>query len=110
MYPLPPAFTKAATIANGETTSGAVDLEHATVVGLRWPAAFTGSKITFTASSTPDGTYVAVVDTGGTTVEVAAAAAKVTGLIPDLASLRWVKIVSDAAEGAERAFTFICKA
>ena len=110
MYPLPPVAAKTVTIANGADTSSAADLEHFTVIGIRWPASFTGATVTFLASDTGGGTYVELVDSSGTAVSVTVAAGKVTGYIPDLAGIRFVKVKSASAEAAERSVVFICKA
>lgn len=92
----------AATIANGATTSGAVDLTGTTLVGLHMPAAFTATAVTFTVAESAGGTYRTLYSAGAD-VTITVAAAKYVALDPSVfAGARFIRIVSGAAEGAAR--------
>lgn len=102
----PPYMTQTATIANGQTTSNAIDKLHYRITALHMPAAFTGASISFLAAPTASGTYQQVVDEAGAPIAVTATAGKVIALdqiAPELSSLRFIKLVSSGAEGADRA-------
>lgn len=93
-----------ATIASSGTESTAVDLRGNTLCGIEFPSAFTGTEITFLVSDSIDGTFVELQDQFGNDITVAAAASKnreVDAL--SLLRARFVKIVSNASEAAERA-------
>lgn len=90
------------TIANGQTVSNSVDLGEGALVGIQMPAAFTGVALTLQASHN-DSTYVQVTSKDGTAYTITVAASKYITLPPaDLAGLRYVKLVSGAAEGGAR--------
>ncbi len=55
-----------ATIANGQTDSGAIDLTGLELVGLFAPAGFDGTQLKFSAAPAIDGAYVTVQDGNGT--------------------------------------------
>jgi hypothetical protein len=94
-----------AVIANGGTTSSAVDVRgfnrYAFELG-----DFTGATFTIHGSRTPDGTFREVVGSTGTALSVTATDGKLITLSSDqndqLAPLHWLKIVSAGAEAAER--------
>lgn len=89
------------TIANGGTTSGAVDARNHAMFSLAMPAAFTGATISFLVS--PDNvTYQALYDDTNTQVTVTVAAARTYDLPAALASAHWFKVVSAASEAADR--------
>lgn len=92
-----------AKIAASGTTSGAVDLGHATLCGIYVPASFTGTTLTFTASDTATGTFAPVKDGAGAAVSKTVAAGDYIYIDPVLfAGIRHLKIVSGSAEAAER--------
>lgn len=93
-----------ATIANAGTTSNAIDLGSATVVGMYIPSEFTGTAITFTACTTATGTFQPLKDGAGAAVSKTVAASDYIYLDPTIfAGIAFVKLVSDSAEAADRA-------
>lgn len=91
-----------ATIANGGTTTAAIDLGGRKLSSITTPAAFTGTAIAVHASDTFDGTY-AVITTEDGAVSITVAAAGVYALDDELFKrYRFIKLVSNAAEGAAR--------
>jgi hypothetical protein len=99
-----------ATIAASGTTSGAVDLGHATLCGIYVPSSFTGTALTFTASETADGTFAPVKDGAGAAVSKTVAAGDYIYLDPViLAGVRFLKIVSGSTEGAARELTLAAR-
>lgn len=92
-----------ATIAATGTTSNAVDLLGYDVVAVRMPAAWDLATISFTTSE--DGvTYVPVKKEDGTALSLTVAASDWT-VVPEAYTRgfgRFVKVVSSAAQAAER--------
>lgn len=89
-----------ATIANGASQSGAIDVSDYVIAAIQMPTSWTTAAITFLASATKDGTYYPVYDDAGTEVTIAsanAAASRVIvnkAVIEQLAGLRWIKLRS----------------
>lgn len=86
------------TVASGGTTSGALDLHGCTPVGFFLPSTFDGTTIKLTASTTIDGTYVAVQDGAASPADItyttSAASKYVAVTNPDaLLGLRFIKVV-----------------
>ena len=83
-----------ATIAVGQTVSGAVDLSATFLTALIIPANFDGSQITFEVSN--DGTnFYAYRNTSNTVIIATVTAGSAMGIVPsDFASWRYIKIVS----------------
>lgn len=108
----PQVDTKTATIANGGSLSGAINLGYQRLVALVMPAAWTAAGITFQAS--PDGvTYTDVYDATGAEYSVTVGASH-TVIIPvaDLIGMRFLKIRSGTSgtpvnQGAARAITVV---
>lgn len=99
-----------ATIANGATTSGAVDLKNKTLVGIEFPAALTGTSVSFTVARHGSTTFLPLYTSAGTRVSVTFTASSHIGLLAsDFAGCEQVKIVSSASEGAERSITLISR-
>lgn len=72
-----------ATIANGQSLSGAVNLGNRVVVGLLMPATWTAADLTFQASI--DGTtYADMYDIGGNEVTAVADASQYIAISPSL--------------------------
>jgi len=96
-----------ATIANGQTTSGAVDSRGRTLVALLMPAAFTGATVSYSVSF--DGiTYREFYDANNTKVVHTVAANRHIGIPPvDFSGCRFIKAISASAEGAERQLQLI---
>lgn len=98
-----------ATIDNGATTSGAIDVGGMSLVGIKFPAAFTGTTVTFTMCDTLGGTYVPVYNASGA-VSYTIAQARYYAIAPaDFSGIRYLKIVSGSAEGAARTLVLSLK-
>lgn len=98
-----------ATIASSGTTSGAIstgiiNFEGTQLHGLEFPAAMTGTTMTFTGSRSSDGTYVTLKEVGGASnYSVTVSASSFVPLDPRVfATFPFIKLVSGSAEGAER--------
>ena len=94
-----------AIIASSGTKSGAVIVANDTQpVALDMPAAFTGTAVTFEASTDGGTTFNAVMEVGGAAAySVTVAASKFVPLDPRVfAGVGAFKVVSGSAEGAER--------
>lgn len=99
-----------ATITSGQQDSAAVDLKDFTLCGFFTPAALTGTALSFKACATVGGTYVPVHDAAGTLISKTVAAARYTPLNPeDFAGLRYIKVRSGSAEGADRIITLAAR-
>jgi hypothetical protein len=98
-----------ATIANGATVSGAVDLGAATVTGIQMPAAFTGTTLTFQVSA--DGsTYVPLYDSSGTLQSMTVAVSCGYSLNPTVfAGWPYLKVVSGSAQVGSVAITLLTR-
>lgn len=101
------------TIANGATVSAAVDLGGHMLCGIQMPAAFTGTTISFQASTTPPDysrdasgpapTFVPVHDAAGAAVTYTVGASRYVAFDPAIFSgIRQLKIVSSLTELAAR--------
>ena len=91
------------TVADGGTTSGAVDTSEHEVVGIYLPTGLDGTTVAFTASpaqSDADQPFVAVRNAAGAYSQTVAAGAyqAIDPLL--LAGARWVKVVVAAQLGA----------
>ena len=101
----------AATIASGQTASSAVDLAGTALVGISLPAAFTGTALTFSAALTVDGTYQSVRDGAGNAISKTVAQGQYIPIDPALFhGVRFLKVTSGSAEGADRVVTLVSKA
>jgi hypothetical protein len=102
--------SKAFAIANGGTTSGVVDLGGSApeYIAIETPAALTGTALAVHTSPTPTGTFKPLY-ADGDAVSIAIGTSRVIGICgaeaDALMACRYVKFVSNAAEGAARAFT-----
>lgn len=97
------------TIANGGTTSAAIEARAYAIYGLIFPAALTSTAMTFTVAEKVDGTYTALYDSTGTAVSVTVAASRAFDLPSALASWPYFKIVLGSAEGAARTLYLVAK-
>lgn len=96
------------TILSGATVSNAADFHSTTFSGIVLPAAFTGTALTFQVS--PDGVdYQLLYGPTGAAVSLTVAGATpartysfTADVANELSHWRWVKVVSNAAEGADR--------
>lgn len=94
------------TIASSGTDSTEVDLQGMTLCGFYMPAAFTGTAMTFKAASSSGGTFLPVEDGFGVTISKTVSASKYIKVDPvDFSGVRFLKLVSGSAEGAERTIT-----
>lgn len=98
------------TILSGGTVSDEAPV-HSAIIGIVMPAAFTGTALTFQGSA--DGQlFQQVFDDTGAALSVTVAAGRCVGLdtkaLP-LASWAFIKLVSNAAEGADRVITLCYK-
>lgn len=98
-----------ATISSGQTTSGIVDTLGATILQIELPATFDGTALTFLTSS--DGsTFQEYRNINDVVVSITCTQAKNYGLAAqDFFPTRYIKIVSNAAESADRAIRLVPK-
>lgn len=106
------SYNLTATIASSGTTSGVIDLGGATLCGIIVPAAMTGSAISLQMSNDDTGTFVAVQDGAGSDLSLAIAASKYVPFsnLTLMAGLRFIKLVSNSTEAAERTITLVTRA
>ena len=102
------------TIANGESLSGAVDLNGMALVGLIMPAAWTAANLTV-ALSIDNSTYNNLYDSNGNEYLITAAASRRI-IVPasDLPAVKWLKIRSGTsgaavAQGGARVITLLAR-
>lgn len=104
------AYGVAATIANGQQTSGAVDLKNKTLVAVALPAALTGVALTFFAATSLAGTYKEVTDGAGTAYSVVVAADKCVPVdTAKFLGVRFLKVKSGSAEGGARTLELLVR-
>lgn len=105
------AYNQTAVIANSASESGVVDLSGATLCGLIMPAAFDGTTLTFSSSTSATGTFQNLYDANGNQISATIAASRNIALNPaDFAGVRYLKIISNSAESAERTITISARA
>jgi hypothetical protein len=104
-------ISAAATLLASTEKTAAIDLSGFTLVGIKLPATFTGTAITFEASDAIDGTFVAVKSTtSGTALSYTVAQNTWVALDPkDFYGLNFIKIVSGSDEAANRALVLSLK-
>lgn len=87
-----------ATIDNGESLSGEVDLTRHRIRAIHMPSAWTAANLTFQAAAYPSGTFNDVYDDAGNELQITAAASRAILLTSDadkqIANLGVVKIRS----------------
>lgn len=98
-----------ATIANGGTTSGAIDIRNASIIGIITPSALTGTAITITVSDSQGGTYVPLRSSGSSAISLTVATGGAYPLSVNVEPWSWMKLVSGSAEAAERSITVVMK-
>jgi len=95
--------TETWTIANGQTVSDAIYKQHLDLVGLVLPT-LTGANVSFQGSQ--DGVNYAAISYEGSAVSFAKAGGNhITCHDKWFRGIPYVKIVSDASEGAERSIS-----
>ncbi len=102
------------TIASGQTVSGLADIGGSTLVGVLFPAAMTGTSISFkTAFLSTDliANVSAVYDNAGALVTVTKVNSAVCNVPPaNVAAIgRQVAVLSNGTEGADRIVTLIVR-
>jgi hypothetical protein len=97
-----------ATIANGQTVSSVIALKGFSLVGIKVPAAFTGTALTISMCDTEGGTYVPVKSTAsGTAFSQTVTTSSYYAIDPALTQgAAFIKLTSGSAEGGAR--TLVC--
>lgn len=99
------------TIANGGTTTAAVDLSTTRLVGFVAPSAWTASTLKVQGSI--DGSnFFDIYDSTGTQVSSWSAITATVGYNTDIVNMlnwRWVRLVAGSAQGAARVFTLLSR-
>lgn len=100
--------TRTVTILNGGTVSSGIDLSEMVLVGMQLP---TVTGVSFTFQGSHDGvTYGPVKKIDGTAYTVAAVTSDLVVIPPaDLSGIRFLKVVSGGAEGAERVIVLLVR-
>jgi hypothetical protein len=92
------------TIASGQTVSGSIDKGSLELAGVQLPATFTGTGVTFQTSN--DNVTFQALEWEGAAVDFTTSQGKNISWDPaKFAPWRYIKIVSDGAEGAARTLT-----
>lgn len=97
--------TVTATVADGQTVSGAVDLEDYTEIAVITPSGFTTGDIRFQASNILAGTYVPVLDGDNDRLRIKDAVASKCYVLPleeigEIMALRFLKLDCGAAQAS----------
>lgn len=101
--------TNAVTIAQGASTSSAINLSSMGFVGFITPASLTGTAFTFTGSI-DDSTYTALYNSDNTAYSITVGTSRYYCLNPaDFLGMKYVKIVSNDTEAAARTITVITR-
>jgi hypothetical protein len=100
-----------ATIASGQSLSGAIDLDRATLSAIIMPAAWTAASVTFQVSA-DGGTYVDLYDSATERAVSVTTSRAYSQSLSDWAPFRYVKIrsgtsASPVSQGAARVITLI---
>ncbi len=101
------SYNKTATVANGATTSEAIDLSGTDLAGIFIPAEFDGTTLGFSASTAIDGTYVTVQDGEGSTLSITCTASRFVPIknLALIAGLRFIKLVCGTSQTGDTVFT-----
>lgn len=101
--------TLTVTIASGQTVSGAAFMAGCRLVGLIFPASLTGTTFTFQAGA--DGVaYSALYNTSGAILTTVVGPSRyVVFNASDFAGIAYLKLVSNASEGADRIVTLVTR-
>lgn len=94
----------AVVIASGSASSAAVSMKGFSLVGINFPASFSGSSVTFAAADTLTGSYSVVKSTtSGTTLTYTVSASNYSAIDPkDFYGIKFLKIVSNGTQNAPR--------
>lgn len=107
-----PSFLSSVTaaIASGQTVSEAVDLAGTTLVGIQLPVALTGTALSFQAATSLGGAYQQMIDGNGNALSKTVSQGKFLTLSPaEFAGVQFLKVVSNASEGASRALELVTR-
>jgi formylmethanofuran:tetrahydromethanopterin formyltransferase len=101
--------TQTVTIANGATTSDAINMNGFDLVSLVLPAALTSTAMSFQASI--DGTnFFTLYNTGGAALTVTVGASRIVLFVPgDLGAFPFLKLVAGSTEAGTRSITAISR-
>ncbi len=101
--------TQSVTIANGATSSDAVNLNGFGMVALITPAALTSTAVTFTGSQ--DGVnFVPIYNTSGTQLSITVSTSRYIEFVPgDFVGLNYLKLVGGTAEGGDRVIQVVSR-
>ncbi len=102
-------YSTTATIANGATSSGEIDIRNAAGGSFQIPSSFTGASVSFTGSNESGGTFVAVHDSSNVVISQTVTASKGYAFPAACMQFRFLKIVSASAEGAARTIQIALK-
>lgn len=95
--------------ANG-TTSQAMDLSGTVLVGIDMPAVFTGTSLAVWTLNIVTGLYAAAKDATGAAITIAVSAGTPIVLDPSIyAGLRFIQLVSNATENAQRTIGLVTR-
>ncbi len=98
-----------ATIASSGTTSNAIDLQGLLVVQFIMPSALTGTSISF-QSSYDNVTFQDVYNDQNAQISITVSVNRTYNIEPvDFAGCRYLKIISNASEGAERSIGVVTR-
>lgn len=98
------------TIANGATTSGAIDLQGLVLCQIQIPSAFTGAAITFSSCNDETGTYQVLYNTANTALSITVGTSRSYNIAPiDFAGCRFLKIISGSSEGSSRTIGLVTR-
>jgi hypothetical protein len=109
--PLGNLVQKTVVLASGGTKTPEIDLGGFSLVGIFFPATFTGTALTFEAASATAGTFRAVKSgAGGSALSYTVAQATYAAIDPkDFAGIQFLKLVSGSTEGADRSLILVLK-
>lgn len=90
----------AALFADNATESNVIDVSDKVLCAIHIPAGFVGTTITFTASTSPEGTFLPVHDASDALYTATCAASQVAVVSPDATrGLKYVKLVAASQTG-----------
>ena len=99
------------TIAADASTSSAINLRETGGGGgaLLYPSAFTGTELSFVASTALAGTYAPVLDVDNVAVTVGVTTSSWLALPTEVLTHRYAKVVSNGTEAAARTLQVVSK-
>ena len=106
----PLRFDSLAIILSGATLSNAIDLHGTALVGLSFPSNFSGTQVAVYSATSLTGTYQAVKNVDGSAATLECGASVNVALVPfDLASVRYIKFLSNTAQSADCSITLVTR-